>query len=123
MKLIFLACAILLFPSKLNGLVTIATVKAPRPCAISAITGADKSTPMVEAFHEVDNVLHRGVQSISDLIAVTGLINLDPTSGRPPAPKPAEIFEPIWILVSAFEQFNTCKSVLATINSTPLTPR
>ena len=37
----------------------------------------DKSTPMVEAFHEVDNVLHRGVQSISDLIAVTGLINLD----------------------------------------------
>ena len=32
---------------------------------------------MVEAFHEVDNVLHRGVQSISDLIAVTGLINLD----------------------------------------------
>lgn len=37
----------------------------------------DKSTPMIEAFHEVDNVLHRGVQSISDLIAVTGLINLD----------------------------------------------
>ena len=37
----------------------------------------DKSTPMVQAFHEVDNVLHRGVQSISDLIAVTGLINLD----------------------------------------------
>ena len=37
----------------------------------------DKSTPMVDAFHEVDNVLHRGVQSISDLIAVTGLINLD----------------------------------------------
>ena len=37
----------------------------------------DKSTPMVEAFHEVDNILHRGVQSISDLIAVTGLINLD----------------------------------------------
>ena len=29
------------------------------------------------AFKEVDNVLHRGVQSISDLIAVTGVINLD----------------------------------------------
>ena len=37
----------------------------------------DRSTPMDEAFKEVDNVLHRGVQSISDLIAVTGLVNLD----------------------------------------------
>ena len=32
---------------------------------------------MLEAFREVDNVLHRGVQSISDLIAITGLVNLD----------------------------------------------
>ena len=32
---------------------------------------------MLEAFREVDNVLHRGVQSISDLIAVSGLVNLD----------------------------------------------
>ena len=32
---------------------------------------------MCEAFKEVDNVLRRGVQSISDLIAVVGLINLD----------------------------------------------
>lgn len=37
----------------------------------------DKSTPMVDAFKEVDSVLHRGVQSISDLIAVSGLVNLD----------------------------------------------
>ena len=37
----------------------------------------DKSTPMIDAFKEVDNVLHRGVQSISDLIAVSGLVNLD----------------------------------------------
>ncbi len=37
----------------------------------------DRSTPMYEAFKEVDNVLRRGVQSISDLIAVVGLINLD----------------------------------------------
>ena len=36
-----------------------------------------KSTPMLDAFREVDNVLRRGVQSISDLIAVTGLVNLD----------------------------------------------
>ena len=31
----------------------------------------DKSTPMLEAFREVDNVLHRGVQSISDLIGAS----------------------------------------------------
>jgi cell division protein FtsZ len=37
----------------------------------------DKKTPMVEAFREVDNVLRQGVQGISDLIAVPGLINLD----------------------------------------------
>ena len=37
----------------------------------------DKSTPMVDAFREVDNVLRLGVQSISDLISVPGLVNLD----------------------------------------------
>lgn len=37
----------------------------------------DKKTPMVEAFREADNVLRQGVQGISDLIAVPGLINLD----------------------------------------------
>ena len=37
----------------------------------------DKSTPMLEAFKEADNVLRQGVQGISDLIAVPGLINLD----------------------------------------------
>ena len=37
----------------------------------------DRTTPMLEAFREVDNVLRRGVQSISDLIAVPGLVNLD----------------------------------------------
>ncbi len=37
----------------------------------------DKNTPMLEAFREADNVLRQGVQGISDLIAVPGLINLD----------------------------------------------
>lgn len=37
----------------------------------------DKTTGFDDAFKEVDKVLHRGVQSISDLIAVTGIINLD----------------------------------------------
>ena len=34
----------------------------------------DKSTPMLEAFREADNVLRQGVQGISDLIAVPGLL-------------------------------------------------
>lgn len=37
----------------------------------------DKRTPMMEAFRIADDVLRQGVQGISDLIAVPGLINLD----------------------------------------------
>jgi len=37
----------------------------------------DRSTPMIEAFREADNVLRQGVQGISEIIAVPGLINLD----------------------------------------------
>jgi len=38
---------------------------------------ADKKTTMLEAFRLADDVLRQGVQGISDLIAVPGLINLD----------------------------------------------
>ncbi len=38
---------------------------------------ADKKTSMLEAFRIADDVLRQGVQGISDLIAVPGLINLD----------------------------------------------
>lgn len=37
----------------------------------------EKRTPMLEAFRIADDVLRQGVQGISDLIAVPGLINLD----------------------------------------------
>lgn len=37
----------------------------------------DKSTPMLEAFREVDNVLRRGVQGIAEIVAIPGLINVD----------------------------------------------
>lgn len=37
----------------------------------------DKRTPMLEAFRIADDILRQGVQGISDLIAVPGLINLD----------------------------------------------
>ena len=35
------------------------------------------STPLLDAFRETDNVLRKGVQSISETIAVSGLINID----------------------------------------------
>ncbi|NLX77573.1 MAG: cell division protein FtsZ [Clostridiaceae bacterium] len=38
---------------------------------------ADKRTSMLDAFRIADDVLRQGVQGISDLIAVPGLINLD----------------------------------------------
>ncbi|HHT47096.1 MAG TPA: cell division protein FtsZ [Firmicutes bacterium] len=37
----------------------------------------DKRTPLVEAFRIADDVLRQGVQGISDLITIPGLINLD----------------------------------------------
>ncbi|MGE5552433.1 MAG: cell division protein FtsZ [Betaproteobacteria bacterium] len=41
------------------------------------LTVVDKRTPMLEAFRVADDVLRQGVQGISDLITVPGLINLD----------------------------------------------
>ena len=37
----------------------------------------DRSTPLLEAFKVADDVLRQGVQGISDLITIHGLINLD----------------------------------------------
>jgi cell division protein FtsZ len=38
---------------------------------------ADRQMSVVEAFHMADDVLRHGVQGISDLVTMTGLINLD----------------------------------------------
>lgn len=37
----------------------------------------DKKTPLIDAFRVADDVLRQGVQGISDLITIPGLINLD----------------------------------------------
>ena len=37
----------------------------------------DRTTPMLEAFREVDNVLRRGVQGIAEIVTIPGLINVD----------------------------------------------
>jgi cell division protein FtsZ len=41
------------------------------------LTVLDKNTSMVEAFRVADDVLRQGVQGISDLVTLPGLINLD----------------------------------------------
>jgi cell division protein FtsZ len=41
------------------------------------LTVLDKQTAMVEAFRVADDVLRQGVQGISDLVTLPGLINLD----------------------------------------------
>lgn len=41
------------------------------------LTIAEKKTSIIEAFKLADDILRQGVQGISDLIAVPGLINLD----------------------------------------------
>ena len=55
--------------SKVDSLITI-----PNDRLLQII---DKNTPMIEAFRIADDILRQGVQGISDLIAVPGLINLD----------------------------------------------
>src|SRR5205085_2595899 len=42
-----------------------------------ALQGAEKRTSVVEAFRMADDVLRQGVQGITDLITVPGLVNLD----------------------------------------------
>ena len=37
----------------------------------------DRKTPLLEAFMKVDDILRQGVQGISDLITIPGLINVD----------------------------------------------
>lgn len=55
--------------NKVDTLITI-----PNDKILSLI---DKKTPLTEAFSVVDDVLRQGVQGISDLITVHGMINVD----------------------------------------------
>jgi cell division protein FtsZ len=42
----------------------------------------DRSTSMLEAFREADNVLRQGVQGIAEIITVPGIINVDFADGK-----------------------------------------
>lgn len=51
-----------------------ALITVPNDRLLSII---DRKTPLLEAFAKVDDILKQGVQGISDLITVPGLINVD----------------------------------------------
>lgn len=55
-----------------NSVDTLITIPNDRLLSIS-----EKKTSMIDAFKMADDILRQGVQGISDLIAVPGLINLD----------------------------------------------
>ncbi len=59
----------MLMKDKVDALITI-----PNDRLLSII---DRKTPLLEAFAKVDDVLRQGVQGISDLITVPGIINVD----------------------------------------------
>jgi cell division protein FtsZ len=58
-----------LLREKVDALITI-----PNDRLLSII---DRKTPLLEAFAKVDDVLRQGVQGISDLITIPGIINVD----------------------------------------------
>ncbi len=58
-----------LLKEKVDALITV-----PNDRLLSII---DRKTPLLEAFAKVDDVLRHGVQGISDLITVPGIINVD----------------------------------------------
>ena len=60
------------FDSMKNKVDTLITI--PNDKILSII---DKKTPLTDAFLVVDEILRQGVQGISDLITVSGLINVD----------------------------------------------
>ena len=67
------AASIVAGAAKEMGILTIAVV-IPNDKLLQII---DRKTSIVEAFKMADDILRQGVQGISDLIAIEGLVNLD----------------------------------------------
>ena len=73
---LFLAAAVVAAP--LAKLLRIGTVLGYLLVGVNRVLGLiDKKTSMLDAFKIVDDVLRQGVQGISELITVPGLINVD----------------------------------------------
>ena len=107
-------------PSKLKGFVTTPTVNAPCSFAILAIIGA-APVPVPPPIPAVTKTISAPFSTFA-IESESSIAACSPTSGFPPAPNPPVNFEPIPIFSFAFESFNACKSVFATIKSTFSSP-
>ena len=97
-------------PSKVNGRVTTATVKAPSSLEIFAINGA-APVPVPPPIPAVINTISLPFTD-SRISASLSSAALRPYSGLPPAPRPFVVSFPKTILLSQGEFFITCTSVL-----------
>ena len=107
-------------PSNVNGRVTTPIVRAPRPRAISAMTGAPP-VPVPPPSPAVMNTMSAPliISSISSWWASPAAL---PTSGSLPAPRPRVRSRPMSSLRSASLISSAWASVLTAMNSTPLSP-
>src|SRR5215472_671708 len=114
------ACANRRRPSKANGLVTTATVRAPISLASEAMMGA-APVPVPPPRPAVTNTMSAPSRA-SMILSASSSAPRRPISGLAPAPKPLVSLVPNWIFTGARDICSACKSVLAATNSTPSTP-
>src|SRR5437870_6956068 len=107
-------------PSKPNGSVTTATVRARAWRAMSAMIGAAPVPvpPPSPAVRKIMSAPSTASVSASRLISAAR----SPCCGSPPAPRPLAARPPIGILRMADDICRACASVLTAMNSTPCTP-
>src|SRR5437867_6560872 len=105
-------------PSKTKGLVTTATVRMPRSFASDATTGA-APVPVPPPSPAVMNTMSAPLRS-RVIWSGSSCAALRPTSGFEPAPSPPVSLVPSWSLIGAGEAWRAWRSVLATMNSTPV---
>ncbi len=114
------ACVARRLPSKANGFVTTATVRAPISLASEAMIGA-APVPVPPPRPAVTKTMS-APSSASMILSASSSAALRPISGLAPAPRPFVSLTPSWILTGACDICSACKSVFAVTNCTPSTP-
>ena len=104
-------------PSKVNGLVTTATVRMPSERATSAMTGA-APVPVPPPMPAVMNTMCAPATA-SSRRSRSATATARASSGLAPDPSP---LVPSWIWLRDLLRDSTCASVLMAMNSTPSTP-
>src|SRR5574342_189068 len=105
-------------PSNANGFVTTATVRMPISLAGAATTGAEP-VPVPPPSPAVTKTMSAPSRSFL-ICSRSSRAAFLPTSGSAPAPRPRVRRAPSCSLTGAGEARSACKSVFATMNSTPV---